>query len=201
MASKNTTNYKFLKDFRPELYKLAVKMEEDLLIAPDSMLAYATRFLEYMLYHIAKSNDHEVNRESGFVNNVYELIQLDYLEYYLGDLMIKAYVFRNNSIHNTDVSKSLKDDRKTAFELNKRLFDIADVYYKNITNDYEEHEYEEPRLIESHKKDFSNIVKQEKRFDRCIICGESNKISKSNFCLDCDSLLNYRGVLGRIVMD
>ena len=43
MTSQNTTNYKFLKNFKPELYKLAVKMEEDLLIAPVSILAYATK--------------------------------------------------------------------------------------------------------------------------------------------------------------
>lgn len=200
MTTKNTTNYIFLRDFKPELYKLAVKMEEDLLIAPVSMLAYATRFLEYILYDVAGSRNHEVNRESGFVNNIYDLIQMDYLEYYLGDLMIKAYHFRNTSIHNTDISKSLKNDRKTAFELNKRLFDIADVYYKNLTNDYEEHTYQEPRLMNDSKKDFSNIVKQEKQFDKCIICGEPNKLSKSNFCLDCDSLLNCRDVLAKIIM-
>ena len=168
-------------------------------MTPVSMLAYATRFLEYILYDIAKDNSHEVNRESGFVNNIYELIQLDYLEYYLGNLLIKAYVFRNASIHNIDIIKSLKEDRKTAFELNKRLFDIADVYYKNLTNDYEDHQYEEPKPVEESEKDFTNIIKYDKRFDKCIICGQPNKLSKSNFCLDCDKLLNYRDVLAKII--
>jgi len=201
MTSQNTTNYKFLKNFKPELYKLAVKMEEDLLIAPVSILAYATRFLEYILYDLAKYNDYEVNRESGFVKNIYELIQLDYLEYYLGDLLIKAYVFRNTSIHNTDITKSLKEDRKNAFELNKRLFDIADVYYKNLTNNYEEHVYVEPKVVDESQNEVTYIVKQDKIFDKCIICGESNKLSKSNFCIDCDKLLNYRDVLAKIVAD
>ena len=199
MASKNTTNYNFLKNFRPELYKLAVKMEEDLLITPISILAYGTRFLEYILYDIAKDNNYKVNRESGFVNNIYELIQLDYLEYYLGDLMIKAYVFRNTSIHNTDITISLKDDKKTAHELNRRLFDIADVYYKNVTNNYEEHVYIEPTLINDEKKEISPITRQVKNFDKCIVCGESTKFSKSNFCQYHDNLLNYREVLTKII--
>jgi len=199
MSSKNTTNFKFLKDFKPELYKLAVKMEEDFLLVPASMLAYATRFLEYILYDIARDNGHEVNRETGFVNNIYELIQLDYLEYYLGDLLIKAYHFRNTSIHNVNITQSLKEDRKTAFELNKRLFDIADIYYKNLTNDYEPHQYVEPAPIDESKDDVHYIIKQAKAFDNCIICGESTKYSKSNFCQDCDKLLNYRDVLARIV--
>lgn len=195
MTSKNTTNYKFLKNFKPELFKLAEKMEEDLLVTPISILAYATRFLEYILYDIAKDNKYKVNRESGFVNNIYELIQLDYLEYYLGDLMIKAYVFRNKSIHNTNIVQSLKDDKKTSHEMNRRLFDIADVYYKNLTNNYEEHTYIEPALADEDESEISTISRQDKVFDKCIVCGESTKFSKSNFCQEHDNLLNYREVL------
>lgn len=195
MTSKNTTNYKFLKNFKPELFKLAEKMEEDLLVTPVSILAYATRFLEYILYDIAKDNKYKVNRESGFVNNIYELIQLDYLEYYLEDLMIKAYVFRNKSIHNTNIVQSLKDDKKTAHEMNRRLFDIADVYYKNLTNNYEEHTYIEPTLADEAESEISTIARHDKVFDKCIVCGESTKFSKSNFCQEHDNLLNYREVL------
>ena len=199
MKSNNTTNYNFLKNFKPELFKLAEKMEEDLLATPVSILAYATRFLEYILYDIAKDNNHQVNRESGFVNNIYELIQLDYLEYYLGDLMIKAYVFRNKSIHNTNIVRALKDDKKTAQEMNRRLFDIADVYYKNLTNNYEEHLYVEPAFDEEDESEISTIIKQDKAFDKCIVCGESTKFSKSNFCQEHDKLLNYREVLTKII--
>ena len=200
MKAINTTNYNFLKNFRPELYKLAVKMEADLLIAPISILSYGTRFLEYILYDIARLNNYKVNKDSGFVNNIYELIQLGYLEFYLGDLLIKAYVFRNTSIHNTEITKALKNDKKDAFELNKRLFDIADVYYKNLTNDYEDHPYIEPNMnVKSKKESFSTIIKQEKNFNNCIICGESTIRTKSNFCTECDNLLNYREVLTKII--
>ena len=202
MKGKNTTNFRFLKDFRPELYKLAVRMEADLLVTPVSMLAYATRFMEYILYDIAKRNNYGVNRESGFVNNIYELIQQDFIEYSFGDLLIKAYHFRNTSIHNTDITKSLKEDRNTAFELNRRLFDIADIYYKTVTNNYEEHEYAEPKRPESPKGKFpSTVTKQEKHFDTCIICGESTVRTKSNFCTECDNLLNYREALAKVITE
>ena len=199
MDSLNSNNFIFLKDFRPELYKLSLKMEKDLLITPISMLAYSTRFLEYILYDIAKLNDYKVNKEIGFVNNVYELVQKDYIDFHFGDLLIKAYVFRNTSIHNTNISKALKYDRNVALELNKRLFDIAETYYKNLTKSTEKHYYLEP-LIEGSEKEFSTIIRQKKLFDFCIICGSSNKQSKSNFCVKCDNLLNARDVLSKIII-
>ncbi|WP_298523421.1 hypothetical protein [uncultured Methanobrevibacter sp.] len=202
MSSINTTNYNFIKKFRPELYKLAVKMEEDLLITPVSMLAYSTRFLEYILYDIAKLNDYEVDKDIGFVKNIYDLIQQGFIEFDFGDLLIKAYYYRNSSIHNINITKSLKDDKKTAFELNRRLFDIADYYYKIITKDYEKHLYIEPKKIDKCPKEFiSTIIKQEKTFDKCIICDESTVRTKSNFCTDCDNLLNYREVLTKIISE
>lgn len=243
MKTNNTTNFIFLKDFKPELFKLAVNMEEDLLVTPISMFAYATRFLEYILYDIARLNNYEVNRDIGFVKNINELIQLGYLDNYFGDLLIKAYIFRNTSIHNTEITKALKNDKKDAFELNKRLFDIADIYFKEKTHENEEHIYFEPtsqenfvefeeqinesknfteqktvsesqiyskndvklennRLIDKIYLDFkidaSLTIKQEKIFDKCIICGKSNKMTESNFCNDCESLLNYRNFLVKI---
>ena len=197
-----TNNYYFLKDFKPELYKLAVKMEEDLLITPVSMLAYSTRFLEYILYDIAESNDYEVDTDIGFVKNINELIQRDFIEFNFGYLLIKAYHYRNSSIHNTNIAESLKEDKKTAFELNRKLFDIADIYYKNLTNDYEKHSYIVPKIMEETKEELvSTIIKQEKRFDNCIVCGESTLRTKSNFCTDCDNLLNYREVLAGIITE
>lgn len=187
-------NYDFLKNIKPELYKLCLKMEEDLIITPVSMLAYSTRFLEYILYDIAKSKGYKVNTEIGFVKNIYELIQLNFIDFYFGDLLIKAYVFRNSSIHNTDVIKAIKDDKKTALELNKRLFDIADIFYGDSENDYVE-----PKFSNGMEKNFIHILKQHKSFDNCIICGKSTIKSKSNFCQECDNLLNYREVISEFI--
>lgn len=94
MALENSGNYNFLKYIKPDLYELCLKMEEDLLVTPISMLAYSTRFLEYILYDIAKSKGYKVDTDIGFVNNIYELIKLDYIKFSFGDLLIKAYVFR-----------------------------------------------------------------------------------------------------------
>lgn len=194
MTSKNLDNYHFLKNIKPDLYKLCLKMEEDLLITPISMLAYSTRFLEYILYDVAKSNRYEVDREIGFVKNIYELIKLDYMNYPSGDLLIKAYVFRNLSIHNTDIINSLKQDKKTALELNKKLFYIADKFYGDSA-----HTYIEPIFSEEQQIELTHVVKQEKSFDKCIICGKSSLKSKSNFCPECDKLLNYREFLSEII--
>lgn len=47
MKVNNTTNFKFLRDFQPELF---VKIDEDFLLTLLLMFAYAIRFLEYILY-------------------------------------------------------------------------------------------------------------------------------------------------------
>ena len=83
MSKLNTTNYNFLKNFRPELFKLAVKMEEDLLITPISMLAYSTRFLEYILYDIARLNDYKITGKYGLTDNIFEIIVCRLCEYYM----------------------------------------------------------------------------------------------------------------------
>lgn len=202
MVSKNTTNYKFLKDFKPELYKLAIKMEEDLLITPVSILAYSTRFLEYILHDIAGKCGYDADKKLGYVEKINELIRFGYVDGDFAQLLIDAYITRNNSIHNHNISNSLKEDKKIAFELNETLFHIADVYYTLNTNNYENHTYIEPKKQEKSKKGFnSTIVKQDKNFDNCIICGESTVRTKSNFCINCDNLLNYREVLAKIITD
>lgn len=152
METKNTTNFIFLKDIKPELYKLAVRMEEDLLITPISILAYATRFLEYILHDIADRNNYNVDQgKDGFVEKVNQLNRFNYLNNHLdnnlGQLLIDAYLERNKSIHSWDIDKSLKLDKKTAFNLNETLFYVADAYYKKLTGNDEIHIYSRPELI------------------------------------------------------
>ena len=152
MTSINTTNYNFLKNFRPELYKLAIKMEDDLLIAPISILAYSTRFLEYILHDIVKEYNYDINKKAGYVEKINEVLRFGYEYTDFAQLLIDAYIARNNSIHNYDISKSLKEDKRIAFELNETLFHIADVYYRNITKDNEMHIYAVPKLISESQK-------------------------------------------------
>lgn len=165
MTSINTTNYNFLKNFRPELYKLTVKMEEDLLIAPISILAYSTRFLEYILHDIVKEYNYDINKKAGYVEKILELNRFGYKYPDFAQLLIDAYIARNHSIHNYDISKSLKEDKRIAFELNETLFHIADVYYKNITKDNEVHIYKEPELIsESQKRTIKQDIKDNNHY-------------------------------------
>lgn len=156
MLIEGTTNFIFLKGIKPELYKLAVKMEEDLLITPISILAYSTRFLEYIIHDIANKNNFNVDQEkAGFIEKVNQLIRFNYLDNNLGQLLIDAYLERNKSIHSWDIDKSLKLDKKTAFNLNETLFYVADAYYKKLTGNDETHIYTEPKLInESQTIDF-----------------------------------------------
>ena len=163
MATKNTTNFIFLKEIKPDLYKLAVKMEEDLLITPISILAYATRFLGYILHDIADEYSYNVDQEkAGFIEKVNQLKRFNYLnnnlDNNLGQLLIDAYLERNKSIHSWDIDKSLKLDKKTAFNLNETLFYVADAYYKKLTGNDEIHIYSKPKLITESQ---NNDVKQD----------------------------------------
>ena len=115
MSSQNATNFRFLKDFKLELHKLAV---------PVSMLAYATRFLEYILYEMARDNGHEVNRETGFVNNIYELIQLDY-HYVLHIINLCEHGFlyktalKHVDVNESDLNRRYNDKKSDFIDGNK----------------------------------------------------------------------------------
>lgn len=164
MKSRKTTNFEFLEEISPELYGLAVKMEEDLLITPVSMLTYATRFLEYILHDIADECNYDVNTKDGFVDKVNQLIRSDYLSNSLHNnlpqLLIDAYNERSYSIHSHKIEESLKNDEIIAFRLNETLFYIADAYYKKKTGNDEKHIYVKPQKV---KKDFKpNSVKKSK---------------------------------------
>ena len=170
MTSKNTTNFIFLKEVRPELYELTVKMERDLLIAPISMFAYATRFLEYILHDIADENNYDVNTKVGYVDKVNQLIRFDYLDNTLHNnlpqLLIDAYNERSYSIHSHDLEKSLREDENTAFRLNETLFYIADAYYMKITGKDEKHVYVKPQKIKTDPDEKiyeSNLVNESKK--------------------------------------
>lgn len=159
MTTKNTTNFKFLKDEKPELYELALKMEEELLISPVSMLAYSTRFLEFILHDLANKYHYNANTKLGFVEKVNELIRFKHLDnnldYNLPQLLIDAYNDRSYAIHNHHIEESLRNDESIAFRLNETLFYVADAYYKKITgNKDEEHFYTKPELAIESTNDF-----------------------------------------------
>lgn len=103
-------------------------------------------------------------------------------------------MFLEFSIHNTNVIAAMKEDKKTALELNRRLFDIVDIIYGNSKNTYHE-----PIFPNEFEKDLLYVSKEEKLFDKCIICGKSCSLSKSNFCSDCDNILNYVDVLSQFL--
>ena len=115
MSSQNATNFRFLKDFKPELHKLAVLV---------SIISYSTRFLEYILYDMARDNGHEVNRETGFVNNIYELIRLDYhyvlriVNLYEHGFLYKT-VLKHVDVNESDLNRRHNDKKSDFIDGNK----------------------------------------------------------------------------------
>lgn len=202
MTSFNSKNFDFLCFDYPELYAICYDMENNFVKAPVSIYVYATRFLEYLLHDIAKKCKKVVNQDKSFADNINNF-KMSGLNDNLAAHLISAYEFRNE-IHKRD--KSLKEDEKDAFELHRELFDIANLY---CPNDYEIRNYTNPlsvdkptkenSSIEETKKETKTVIRQKKLFNNCIICGSPNKASKSNFCKDCDKLLNYRSVLSKII--
>lgn len=202
MTSLNSKNFDFLCFDYPELYEICHDMEKNFVKAPVSIYVYATRFLEYLLHDIAKKCKKVVEKDKSFSENI-ENFKKAGLNDNLAAHLISAYTLRNE-IHKHD--KSLKEDEKDASELHRELFDIANIY---CPNDYEIRNYTNPlsvekptkenSLIEESKKETKSVIRQKKLFNKCIICGSPNKASKSNFCKDCDKLLNYRSVLSKII--
>lgn len=194
MTSKNTTNFKFLEEIRPELYELAVRMEEDLLVTPVSMLAYATRFLEYILHDVADENNYDVNTKAGFVDKVNQLIRFDYLSNSrhnnLPQLLIDAYNDRSYSIHSHKIRKSLKEDENLAFKLNETLFYIADAYYKKLTGNDEEHIYIKPGKAE---RDFKSKTDEKSKKYPINILNKDEKDFKKDILPKSKPVNEYKG--------
>ena len=202
MVSSYLNNFDFLEFDYPKLYEICYDMEKNFVKAPVSIYVYATRFLEYILYDIAKKCKKVVEKDKSFAENINNFKNFG-LNDNLAAHLISAYDLRND-IHKHN--KSLNEDERDALELHRELFDIANLY---CPNDYETCNYTNPlsvekstkenQLIDDSKKETKPIIRQKKLFNKCIICGSPNIASKSNFCKDCDNLLNYRSVLSKII--
>ena len=172
------TNFDFLKEFNKELYEIGIKLEEDVLESPRAVTADATLFLENIVKDIYRLSNNKLDKNLiSFYKKIDNLYRLGVISYFYKNKLQDAYTLRNR-IHQKNLDK--KQEKKLAFDLDKRLYYIAKKYFKDYCDNARYvniPEYQKPTKVEFH-------------FDNCIICGSPNKTSQSNMCKVCNQKID-----------
>ena len=177
------SNFDFLKGFNKELHELGVKLEDDVINSPRAVTADATLFLETLVKDIYRlSNKKLENHLISFYKKIDNLYRQGVISYIYKNKLQEAYNLRNK-IHKD--YKNAQEERKLAFDLDKRLYYIAKKYFKDFC-DSEKYisipDYKKPEHKEIH-------------FEDCIICGKPNEDPSSNFCIGCNIKIENANLL------
>ncbi|WP_458453069.1 hypothetical protein [Methanobrevibacter sp.] len=177
------SNFDFLKNFNNELYKLGMKLEEDVLESPRAVTADATLFLETLVKDIYKlSNTKLENRLISFYKKIDNLYRQGVITYIYKNKLQDAYNLRNKIHKNYQDSK---EEISIALDLHKRLYYISKKYYKDFC------ETRKHTAIPEYKIP----VKKDIKFNNCIICGCKNTQSSSNMCDECNKKIEDANLL------
>ena len=168
------SNFDFLKSINQDLYQIGEKLEEDVLNSPRAATVDATLFLETLIKDICKRANKKCITTVPFYKKVEMLYRSNVITYSFKKKLLDAYNLRNK-IHTQYENKS--EERTIALDLHQKLFYISKKYYI----DFQDNDYDYvhiPNYLAPNK----SVI----HFKRCIICGNDNEDSKSNFCSDCN---------------
>lgn len=177
------SNFDFLKNFNDELYKLGVKLEEDVLDSPRAVTADATLFLETLVKDIYRqANIRLENHLISFYKKIDYLYRQGAITYIYKNKLQDAYNLRNK-IHKN--YQNAREEMSIAFDLHKRLYYISTKYFRDYCDN--ERYVNIPEYRKPVRKDF--------KFDNCIICGCDNRNSPSNMCNECNGKIENANLL------
>lgn len=177
------SNFDFLKNFNDELYKLGVKLEEDVLESPRAVTADATLFLETLVKDIYRiTNTKLENKLVSFYKKIDHLYRQGIITYIYKNKLQDAYNLRNK-IHKN--YQNTKEEINLAFDLHKRLYYISKKYYQDYC---ENQKY-------TALPEYTKPVKKDIKFNNCIICGCTNDQSPSNMCDECNNKIETANIL------
>ena len=190
-----TTNFDFLEGFNDEAYEIALQIEDEITTSPASIKTYATQFLECIVDDMLfRSGNNDIIPTATFSPKVEKLKYFEVIKYSFASMLLNAYKDRH-TVH-FNLRKGPEEDRRLAFGLHEKLFNIAWRYFDEFGNDFDyvgKPKYNPPfkendagEIIE-----VPNIERMERVYDRCIICGRKNNSKIYNICNSCNSKIEH----------
>jgi len=168
------SNFDFLKKFSEELYRIGVKLEDDVLESPRAATVDATQFLETLVMDIYKRSNKKMITTLPFYKKVEYLYRTNVISYSFKNRLLDAYSLRNK-IHAQFENRT--EETAIALDLHQKLFYLSKRYYLDFHDRNGEYV-----LIPSYSS--PNI--ESFNFETCIICGSEDKDYSSNFCHKCN---------------
>ncbi|SDA46230.1 hypothetical protein [Methanobrevibacter millerae] len=178
------SNFDFLKTFNNDLYKIGVRLEDDVQTSPRAVTADATTFLELLVDDIYNRSDcKKENFKVPFYKKIDKLYRSGEISYVYKKKLQNAYSLRSE-IHNN--YKDIEQEFYIALDLHQKLYYIAKKYYRDYNENYNKYigipSYRPPKMNNIETRSFKEF-----HFPNCIICGDKNENSDSNMCERCNS--------------
>ena len=189
------SNFDFLKEYDYDLWNWGDKLEHDLKVAPSSVEANATRFLERVLELLIDETGTEVDSTKEYYYKLDAVYRGGHIKYGFKNSIYDAYKLRNR-IHNTNSREIEKIEVPMAKQLHKKLFYIGKKLYTDFYSQNNivpvfvpvevDTSLDELELIDI--PDFPEIT--DIHYDNCIICGKPNRSSDSLCCSKCNRVMD-----------
>ena len=178
------SNFDFLKTFNDDLYKIGVRLEDDVQTSPRAVTADATTFLELLVDDIYNQSDcKKENFKVPFYKKIDKLYRSGEISYVYKKKLQNAYSLRSE-IHNN--YKDIEQEFYIALDLHQKLYYIAKKYYRDYNEEYNKYigipSYRPPKMNNIEKRSFKEF-----HFSNCIICGNKNESGDSNMCKSCNT--------------
>ena len=178
------SNFDFLEGFNNDLYKIGVRLEDDVQTSPRAVTADATTFLELLVEDIYERSDcKKENFKIPFYKKIDKLYRSHEISYVYKKKLQNAYNLRSE-IHNN--YKNIEEEFYIALDLHQKLYYIAKKYYRDYNENYNKYigipSYKAPKLNNIEKRSFKEF-----HFTNCIICGALNESNDSNMCNRCNN--------------
>ena len=123
------SNFDFLKTFNNDLYKIGVRLEDDVQTSPRAVTADATTFLELLVDDIYNRSDcKKENFKVPFYKKIDKLYRSGEISYVYKKKLQNAYNLRSE-IHNN--YKDIEQEFYIALDLHQKLYYIAKKYYRD----------------------------------------------------------------------
>ena len=191
------SNFDFLKDFDEKLYRLGIRVENEVTVSPSGVLAESTRFLQHFLNQLLKRIGLKFNSRKDFYDQLDAVYRKGVIDYKYKNTIYSAYMLRNK-LH-ADIDEIEKDEDYIAMQLYEKLYTIAKKYYRDFNDDYDSYEglpafrpiemdTTDDEIERIRVPDFSDLIDID--YDYCVICGEPNHSNYSLCCHRCNRVMD-----------